>query len=86
MSHLLIFRCIYNNTLLQDNILEEFTNLIVIKSISKSYGVPGIRLGVIASADTNLINFIKKMFQYGISTHLESTTCKFLENTKATIS
>lgn len=75
-----------NNTLLQDNILEEFTNLIVIKSISKSYGVPGIRLGVIASADTNLINFIKKMFQYGISTHLESTTCKFLENTKATIS
>ena len=49
-----------NNTLLQDNILEEFTNLIVIKSISKSYGVPGIRLGVIASADTNLINFIKK--------------------------
>ena len=49
-----------NNTLLQDNILEEFTNLIVIKSISKSYGVPGIRLGVIASADTSLINFIKK--------------------------
>lgn len=49
-----------NNTLLQDNILEEFTNLILIKSISKSYGVPGIRLGVIASADTNLINFIKK--------------------------
>lgn len=49
-----------NNTLLQDNILEEFTNLIVIKSISKSYGGPGIRLGVIASADTNLINFIKK--------------------------
>lgn len=49
-----------NNTLLQDNILEEFTNLIVIKSISKSYGVPGIRLGVIASADTNLINFMKK--------------------------
>lgn len=49
-----------NNTLLQDNILEEFTNLIVIKSISKSYGVLGIRLGVIASADTNLINFIKK--------------------------
>lgn len=48
------------NTLLHDNILEEYPNLIVIKSISKSYGVPGIRLGILSSADTEIITRIKK--------------------------
>lgn len=38
-------------TLLSDGTLEAYPNLIVIKSISKSYGVPGIRLGVLATAD-----------------------------------
>ena len=42
-------------TLLDDNILEKYPNLIVIKSISKSYGVPGLRLGVMASSDKNCI-------------------------------
>lgn len=42
-------------TLLDDNILEKYPNLIVIKSISKSYGVPGLRLGVMASSDQNCI-------------------------------
>lgn len=42
-------------TLLDDAILAEYPNLIVVKSISKSYGVPGLRLGVCASADTALI-------------------------------
>ena len=32
----------------------------VMKSISKSYGVPGLRLGILASADTALIAKIKK--------------------------
>jgi histidinol-phosphate/aromatic aminotransferase/cobyric acid decarboxylase-like protein len=32
----------------------------VIKSISKSYGVPGLRLGVLASGDTKLIGSVKK--------------------------
>lgn len=32
----------------------------VVKSISKSYGVPGLRLGVLASADKKLIAWIKK--------------------------
>ncbi len=39
-------------TLLRDEILERNPNLMVVKSISKSYGVPGLRLGVCASADT----------------------------------
>ena len=50
-----------NNTLLQNNILEAYPKLIVMKSISKSYGVPGIRLGILCSADTAIISRIKKM-------------------------
>ena len=49
-----------DNTLLHDEILEAYTNLTVIKSISKSYGVPGLRLGILASSDTKMINHIKK--------------------------
>ncbi len=49
------------NTLLHDNILEAYPQLVVMKSISKSYGVPGIRLGILCSADTELIAEMKKM-------------------------
>ena len=47
-------------TLIEDNILEKYPDLYVIKSISKSYGVPGIRLGILASADMNLLNKVRK--------------------------
>lgn len=49
-----------NNTLLHDSILEEYPQMIVIKSISKSYGVPGIRLGILCSADKEIVKDIKK--------------------------
>ena len=49
-----------NNSLLHNDILESNLNLMVMKSISKSYGVPGLRLGVFASADHELIAKIKK--------------------------
>ena len=49
-----------NNTLLTDEILDSHKNLIVMKSISKSYGVPGLRLGVMASGNTALIDAMKK--------------------------
>lgn len=49
-----------NVTLIEDNILEKYPDLYVIKSISKSYGVPGIRLGILASADINLLNKVRK--------------------------
>lgn len=49
----------YNNSLLHDELLEEYPNLTVIKSISKSYGVPGLRLGVLASSDTEMIDKVK---------------------------
>ncbi|WP_212944640.1 aminotransferase class I/II-fold pyridoxal phosphate-dependent enzyme [Heyndrickxia oleronia] len=48
-----------NATLLNEEILIAYPNLIVIKSISKSYGVPGLRLGVLASSNREIINFIK---------------------------
>ncbi len=47
-------------SLLDNNILSDNSHLVVVKSISKSYGVPGFRLGVLASGDTNLIATIKK--------------------------
>ena len=49
-----------NNTLLHDNILEKYPNMVVMKSISKSYGVPGLRLGIMCSADKDLIKELKK--------------------------
>lgn len=49
-----------DNTMLRDEILESFPNMMVMKSISKSYGVPGLRLGVLASSDKALIAKIKK--------------------------
>lgn len=47
-------------TLIKQEILDEFNNLYVIKSISKSYGVPGLRLGILASADFMTIAWMKK--------------------------
>jgi len=47
-------------TLIDEEILQRYPHLIVIKSISKSYGVPGIRLGVLAAADEELIALLKK--------------------------
>ena len=47
------------NSLLNDQLLESHRNLVVVKSISKSYGVPGLRLGIVASADKQLISGIK---------------------------
>lgn len=50
-----------NNTLLHNDILEAYPHMMVMKSISKSYGVPGIRLGILCSADIKMISQIKKM-------------------------
>ena len=47
-------------SLLNNNILEQYPHLVVMKSISKSFGVPGLRLGVLASANKALIAEMKK--------------------------
>ena len=48
------------NSLLNNTILEQHPKLIVVKSISKSYGVPGLRLGIMASGNVELIATMKK--------------------------
>lgn len=48
------------NSLLHNDILASNKNLMVMKSISKSYGVPGLRLGIFASSNTEMIQKIKK--------------------------
>ena len=50
----------YKYSLIENDILEKYPNLIVIKSISKSYGIPGVRLGVLATSDLELMKKIKK--------------------------
>lgn len=50
---------IEDRTLIKEEILGQYPHLFVVKSISKSYGVPGLRLGVIASADEEELNRIK---------------------------
>ena len=49
-----------NATLIDQNILNANPHLYVMKSISKSYGVPGLRLGVLASGNTEAISHMKK--------------------------
>ncbi|HJD45237.1 MAG TPA: aminotransferase class I/II-fold pyridoxal phosphate-dependent enzyme [Candidatus Mediterraneibacter norfolkensis] len=49
-----------DNSLIDQKILKDNPHLYVIKSISKSYGVPGLRLGVLTSGDRNMIEIIKK--------------------------
>lgn len=46
-------------TFLNNELLERFNNLVVIKSISKSYGVPGLRLGILATANPSLMPHIR---------------------------
>ena len=54
------FADIPEQTLLTQEIIDNHRKLIVLKSISKSFGVPGLRLGIIASADDRMIAAMKK--------------------------
>lgn len=49
-----------DSSIIVQDILDSHKNLYVMKSISKSYGVPGLRLGVLASGDTETIARLKK--------------------------
>lgn len=52
--------CWEEYSLLTEEILASYEKLYVVKSISKSYGVPGFRLGILASANETLIAEMKK--------------------------
>jgi len=59
-------------TLIDSKILNKYKNLIVIKSISKSYGVPGLRLGVLACSDEQkLIKIQSSMAVWNINSFAE---------------
>ena len=47
-------------TFIDEELISKHKNVIVIKSISKSYGVPGIRLGVLVSSAESLIEKVQK--------------------------
>lgn len=47
-------------TLIDEEIIAKYPNLVIIKSISKSYGVPGLRLGILVNQDAALIDKVCK--------------------------
>lgn len=47
-------------SIITQDILDANKHLYIVKSISKSYGVPGLRLGILASGDAKLIDRVKK--------------------------
>ncbi|MBN2571352.1 MAG: aminotransferase class I/II-fold pyridoxal phosphate-dependent enzyme, partial [Ignavibacteriales bacterium] len=48
-----------DESLLNYDLVKKYNNLIIVKSISKSYGIPGFRLGVIISSDLEVISKTK---------------------------
>ncbi|MCQ2209307.1 MAG: aminotransferase class I/II-fold pyridoxal phosphate-dependent enzyme [Paludibacteraceae bacterium] len=48
------------NSCVENILLEENPHMMVVKSISKSYGVPGLRLGILCSGDKALLAAMKK--------------------------
>lgn len=46
-------------SLFSDGILSRFPNLVLIKSLSKCYGVPGLRLGVLATSCKDLLSAVR---------------------------
>ena len=49
-----------NTSFIRSDFIGRYPNVCIIKSISKSYGVPGLRLGIAVSGNEELISFIKK--------------------------
>lgn len=48
-----------DGSVLEQEVLNNNKHLVIVKSISKSYGIPGARLGILASGDIMLIEAIK---------------------------
>lgn len=63
-----------DSSLLEQAVLTQYPHLFVMKSISKSYGVPGIRLGILAGDNKEMIAKLKRMSLYGILIPLENST------------
>ncbi len=61
-----------DNSFIKQDILDKYDMLYIVKSISKSFGVPGLRLGVLASGDKGIIErFSKTMSIWNINSFAE---------------
>lgn len=49
-----------DGSIIKQKILDNYPHLCIVKSISKCYGVPGLRLGIMASGNVELISKMKK--------------------------
>lgn len=68
----------YNNSL--SELIVKFPNLIVIKSFSKLFGLPGLRIGYLITS-RHLIKFIKKIISpYEVSTFSIEVAKEFIDN------
>lgn len=54
------FACEEVRSMLREEILQKYPEIYIVKSLSKSYGIPGLRLGLLSSADEEMISFLKK--------------------------
>lgn len=50
----------FQYSMIDSGLLQKYKNLVVVKSISKSYGVPGLRLGVLACGNPELLTKVRK--------------------------
>lgn len=69
-----------DSSLLEQAVLTQYPHLFVMKSISKSYGVPGIRLGILAGDNKEMIAKLKRMSLYGILIPLENSIFRSTKN------
>ena len=49
-----------DSSLINQELISKYPGLYILKSLSKSYGVPGLRLSILVSGDTALISSMKK--------------------------
>ena len=54
------FACEEERSMLREELLSKYPNVFVVKSFSKSYGIPGLRLGIMACADMRAVDILKK--------------------------
>lgn len=71
-------------SLIDDKILKEYNHLVVIKSLSKSHGIPGLRLGIAVSGDHKLMDELQQKLPVWNINSLAEYYYRFRTNTPST--